>query len=547
MLTADLFSSRINKLDQRMHHLGGTAVPPDNAQLARYQKELEQLVRPMLEAERDYVLLADDLDLHRRLTGSIEDFETRLERYRQRPTGHRTPLGVSRYNFFRLDQILHFASTGERSQSYPEDYLFRPRPFRELRRTFLAYLTAIAERATAAGLELVWYDPEVPELINSFAAAAEHTSERELIRLFGVVVEHAFIGPQTIVLDPHHLCNASCEHCWIHTPDVHHEPDFYRRSFDWEVYKALIDDCAAMEVDGIIFQGDGEPLAYRRFRDMLIYARDREVNVSFFTNGILLDEELAALVVDRSVKEIFCSLPAATSRTWGKINTRCDAGTFDTILSNLSNLTRLKRAAGVERPVLQLTHVIHTMNWREVPLMARNDAMVGADLSRFYLIRLDHNLRYLQLRDHEVAALMEQIPRVRAFLRSTLSTTLVDNIDFQLNNYAAADGSWASDTFLRIGCTIGFYFCLIPARLDLSLCCHLRTIGHLDWIGFKELWFSDHYQRIRHQAKHLRRYRDVNFLNGARLYDEHCTHCDNHQQLLRTNEQLQHLDLLRFC
>jgi len=57
---------------------------------------------------------------------------------------------------------------------------------------------------------------------------------------------------------------------------------------------------------------------------------------------------------------------------------------------------------------------------------------------------------------------------------------LMENIKFQMDNYNEETGSWARDTFLKMGCTIGWYFALIPAKTDLSICCHLRTVDYLN-------------------------------------------------------------------
>ena len=112
---------------------------------------------------------------------------------------------------------------------------------------------------------------------------------------------------------------------------------------------------------------------------------------------------------------------------------------------------------------------------------------------------------------------------------------------FQFEHYDDDTGAWCEDVFLKEGCSIGYFFCLIPALTDLSLCCHLRTIGWLNKTRFKDLWLSPEYERYRRQAKYLQYNKDVTFMNGTKLYDEHCTHCDNHQTLIYNTDEMKRL------
>jgi len=54
------------------------------------------------------------------------------------------------------------------------------------------------------------------------------------------------------------------------------------------MFKSIIDDAADLKTDGIILQGDGEPLLYDKFMDMLRYARGKGIGVLFFTNGSMI-------------------------------------------------------------------------------------------------------------------------------------------------------------------------------------------------------------------------------------------------------------------
>ena len=348
-----------------------------------------------------------------------------------------------------------------------------------------------------------------------------------------------------MVIDPHHKCNTNCTHCWVHTPGVKHSKEFYNTKFPMNRFKKMIDDAAELKVETIILQGDGEPLLYPKSIDMLKYARKKGLDVRFFTNGILLNERIAKTVVDIGVKEIYCSFPAGTPETYKLINPIQKPKTYHKVVKNLKRLMEIKRSSGAEDPRVIVTHVIHTQNYHELIKMAKDDVYEKVDAARFYLIRLDVMNKFLQLKDNEVEEIKKQIPIVEKILKKG-GVEFVDNIKFQLDNYNKNDGSWSKDVFLKNGCTIGYYFNLVPAKGDISFCCHLRTVGDLTKNSYKEIWTSNKYRKWRIQGKFMKDNMNAKFLNGQTLYDEHCTHCDNHQTILESYDKLKKYDLWQY-
>lgn len=177
--------------------------------------------------------------------------------------------------------------------------------------------------------------------------------------------------------------------------------------------------------------------------------------------------------------------------------------------------------------------------------MAELDAYIKTDATRFYLIRLDENNKHLKLSDDQIEVIKRDLPAAADILKRT-NIDFVDNIKFQLSHYENATGSWSKDIFLEKGCMIGWYFCLIPALGDISMCCHLRTVGYLNNQRFREIWNSEYYRRRRWEAKYISDHKDIRFLNGMTLYDEHCEHCDNHQGLLHIFNDLENNGLYKF-
>jgi MoaA/NifB/PqqE/SkfB family radical SAM enzyme len=500
--------------------------------------------------KKEIFIFGDFEDLHNRIAGNSSDYQqkmTLINELLDNKQQVKIIIGLSRYNFGRLNKIAEFCMSLLGQKVDFSGINLNVFPPQNLHQNFLFYVEEVKKNIDGEKIEIIFSDNKLTEIIRKVSnhAAAEPAKERDLLRLLGIITEQVFIGPQTIVFDPYHRCNAKCQHCWVHTPSVKHPEEFLNRKFDFEVFKKVIDDAVEMKVDGIILQGDGEPLIYDKFMSMLRYARAKGLGVLFFTNGILLDEERTKEVIDLGVNEIYCSFPAGTAETYNKICVIQPPETFYKIWDNLKKLMVLRRKTGRGSPRLIVSHVIHTMNYHELIEMAKMDADIAPDAVRYYLIRLDVMNRFLQLKPEEVEAIKGMVPRIAEILKKN-NIEFVDNFEFQLNNYDEKTGAWSKDFFLEHGCTIGWYFNLIPAKYDMSFCCHLRTVGFVDQKPFKEIWNSVEYWRWRRQAKYLKQNTNAKFLNGQFLYDEHCDHCDNHQTIIRTLKELSLYDLSKY-
>ncbi len=498
----------------------------------------------------EFNIFGDFEELHDRIAGEKGDFKKTIGKAQAligKDKNIKITIALSRYNFARLNKIAEYCMSilGEKSDlSSIELKLF---PVKDLPQNFISYVENIKKYIDAERIDISFYDDKLMDILSTVGLHAKVNPgrEKDLLRLLGIISEQVFIGPQTIVFDPFHRCNAKCQHCWVHTPKIKHPEEFLDRKFDFELFKKIIDDARDMMTDGIILQGDGEPLMYDKFMPMLRYAKSKGLGVLFFTNGILLDEEKAKEIIELGVNEIYCSFPAGTPEVYEKVASIQPAETFYKIRDNLKNFMALRRKSGKGIPRLIVSHVIHNMNYHELAEMARMDADIAPDAVRFYLIRLDVMNRFLQLKPEQVDVIKEQIPSVSEILKKK-NIEFIDNFEFQLNHYDEKTGAWSKDFFLDHGCTIGWYFNLIPAKYDMSFCCHLRTVGYLDKRPFKEVWNSVEYWRWRAQAKYLKENKNARFANGQVMYDEHCDHCDNHQTIIKALNELKKYDLYKY-
>lgn len=166
-------------------------------------------------------------------------------------------------------------------------------------------------------------------------------------------------GPVVLELFPSARCNLNCIFC----RRSDHYPLF--KEHNSEVpdakYRALIEEGIALGVREVTFKGGGEPLMRRGLVEFSAprFAR-AGVNGLMVTNGTLLDEELAALLVAQAWAEVTISLDAPDAATHDHI--RQKPGTFALALKAARRLAEAKVRAGVASPVIKFHAVLTNLN-----------------------------------------------------------------------------------------------------------------------------------------------------------------------------------------
>jgi MoaA/NifB/PqqE/SkfB family radical SAM enzyme len=508
--------------------------------------ELVTLKEGYIKKDNSIYIYGDNEDLHDRVSSRQGDFKKSISKIKTAINKNKNiKIGISKFNFFKLNEIAQFCSSLMNRRLDLRSVVLNPLPLKKLYLNFFDYIRELNARIGSDQIEFFLKDEKLLNLLYSVSSQANQYNERELLRLLGVISEHPFIGPQTIVLDTYHHCNTNCIHCWIHTPKRILSPKLVNLKMSFSLYKNIVNDAVDLLCDEIIIQGDGEPLLDNRFLEMVQYARNKGLKVIFFTNAILLDEKKAKRVIELEIDEIYCSLPAGTDKTYAVINSKQSKETFHKIAHNLKNFILLRNKLKRNKPSLQMTHVIHDLNHHELEEMARLDAHIGADRARFYLARLDENIKSLKVKPDHIEVMKKSLKKVAPYLKKE-HIELQDNIWFQLKNYNSKTGRWSGDKFLKSGCPVGWFFCLILAKGELSMCCHLRVVDYLGGKSFKEVWNSESYNKFRSQAKYIMKNKDITFRNGVKLYDEYCNNCDTHQVILKINELLKKYNLEQF-
>jgi SynChlorMet cassette radical SAM/SPASM protein ScmF len=108
-------------------------------------------------------------------------------------------------------------------------------------------------------------------------------------------------------------CNLACRHCWI-APEYLLNPD-KGEYLKYEYIASAIEQAKPLGLRSVKLTG-GEPLLHPRFRDIVSLLRENQLSIVIETNGLLIDEDLAAFLAEGENKPfVSVSIDGAKAET----------------------------------------------------------------------------------------------------------------------------------------------------------------------------------------------------------------------------------------
>ncbi len=152
-------------------------------------------------------------------------------------------------------------------------------------------------------------------------------------------------------------CNASCIYC----PHTVMKDRWANMHMSLELFCKLTPFLRNTKM--IYLQGWGEPLLCEDIFGMIRICKDQGKVVGFTTNGMLLTEETILKLIDLEVDILGVSLAGTTATTHNKIRKGTD---FDTVISSLKLLHRIKLESRRECPAVHLAYLMLKLNFHEL-------------------------------------------------------------------------------------------------------------------------------------------------------------------------------------
>ncbi len=294
--------------------------------------------------------------------------------------------------------------------------------------------------------------------------------------------------PRTMELHLSNTCNHACVGC--HSRQQHKSEHQF---LDYEKAKEIISDMAELGVEGVEISGGGEPLMYPQIIPAVAYMRSKGLRVGIFSNGTLLDRELAEFLV-QNLLFLRIAFDAGTPATYKKIHGK---DMFEILHENLKTVVQV-RAELVARSdrgrrlgdggrhgvaTLGAKYLVSRKNWRELTQAAVMAREAGLDYLQFKCLRNSKST----LEGEELEEARREAERARQ--EATESFQVFGSLE---------------KTKVIGRCFLNPIHPVIDAAGDMYLCAfyHHRErehrIGNVYEKSFPEIWYSTrHYEAFR--------------------------------------------------
>jgi len=179
--------------------------------------------------------------------------------------------------------------------------------------------------------------------------------------------------PRMVIAGLSFACNAKCIHCiYSEFPETKAMTAGQKLFMDMAVFKIVADECSRHPWNLLRLVGFGEPMMHPQFIEMVAYAKNAGCNVGVITNGSLLDEKMAEMLLQTNIDAIDVSVDAFSKETYELIRKGLS---FEQLVQNVRILVdkrnSLKKSTFIFCSIVEQEEVNHEINealqfWGEI-------------------------------------------------------------------------------------------------------------------------------------------------------------------------------------
>jgi len=144
--------------------------------------------------------------------------------------------------------------------------------------------------------------------------------------------------PPYLQIEPTSVCNYRCVFCYQTDNKFNKRSQGYMGHMSFETFKEVVDK-AEGNIEFISLASRGEPLLCPDIKKMLLYTKDKFLNLKINTNASLLDEEMSYAILESGVKTLVFSADAADETLYSKLRVN---GKFETIIKNIKKFQEIR-------------------------------------------------------------------------------------------------------------------------------------------------------------------------------------------------------------
>jgi MoaA/NifB/PqqE/SkfB family radical SAM enzyme len=372
----------------------------------------------------------------------------------------------------------------------------------------------------------------------------------------------AFAGPEVLHIDLTNGCNFNCIACWCRSPLLGDKamPEWERKlSLPLNLVKGVFDDLSCMGgLRQLKIVGGGEPFMHPDILEIIEYAKskDKNIQIDINTNFSLVDEKTALKLLELGVDSLTVSLWAGTPEVYAAAHPNQTGETFNKIKTVLKFISKMKHIRNSLIPRVTFHNVIFNLNYKDIDEMIKFALRVRADDIQFVPVdTIKDGTESLLLGEPERKNLLEYLYEIKKNYNSTTfqyqasdggSITLSDFDGFirRVEKLNTLTGVYDREIVEEYPCYTGWLFARIMATGDIAPCCkgHRMKMGNIHENSFKDIWYSDTYNKFRYNGLHLDKSNPY-FLKIGNSADPGtgCYNCDNLWQNIPMHKRITRL------
>ena len=178
--------------------------------------------------------------------------------------------------------------------------------------------------------------------------------------------------PTHLMIEPANICNIKCVLCPV-TEGLKRDSGY----MDLELFKKTIDEIGDY-VFLILLWDWGEPFLNSCIYEMIIYAKQRNIQIVSSTNGhIFARREYAEMVVRSGIDSLIFAVDGITQQTYERYR---QGGYLEMVMAGIKNVIEVRRILKLKSPLVNLRFIVSKHNDHEVPKLKNLAENLGVDL-----------------------------------------------------------------------------------------------------------------------------------------------------------------------
>lgn len=175
-----------------------------------------------------------------------------------------------------------------------------------------------------------------------------------------------FDYPLTVNLELVNRCNLECVMC-----HQEYRNNAQKHSFDNDVLDKIFEDFKKNQLSALMLS-ISEPLLFKNIESVIRRAENANImDIFLFTNGALLNEKKANMILNSGITRLFISLDASTQKTYDEVRVPVakrllKENRLSYVEDNIKNFIKLRNNLGKKLPLVRVSFVAIEKNLHEI-------------------------------------------------------------------------------------------------------------------------------------------------------------------------------------